>query len=121
MTTTSENTSDPIDDLDVLLREASAPDASEALKRRILADHERIAPSAQRAGAGHGLLHWFKQFGLAPTGALAGLGALGFVVGMSTAVNSAAFAAQDEALYFAADTLNYVLVDDSEEALWAAD
>ena len=109
-----------LDELTALLQEAPTPSPSDALKRRILNDHAEITGKQKQSDVGAFFLRRFFGNGWAPTGALAGLGALGFLAGMTSAT-SAAYTTEDEALYFASDTLNYVLVDGNEGALWGAD
>jgi hypothetical protein len=91
--------------LDALLADAgSAPAASDALKRRILAEY----PDTARPRSGGVLSALFDLMrarpAFAPAGALAGLAAIGFSLGVTTA----GMASQQEALAFAQAAVSVV-------------
>ncbi len=105
--------------LDALLKIAPAPAAGEALQERILDDHARLcAPRRSRAAE---IMRRIRTARWLPGGALAGLGALGFAAGLSTASASPSNAADDEAFYYASAAFDYAFTDESEGALWGAD
>lgn len=99
-------------ELDELLAVSPNAAADDALKTRILADFPVRGAVRSAGGAG-----WFRSFRrLAPASALAGLSALGFVLGASTV----SVASQDEAdIYYAFDTS---IIEVAEgDAFWAED
>lgn len=100
--------------LDVALEEARAPQAGAALERAILETYD-IAP---RAGGGFLSPLGLRGGGLrrfVPAGALAGLSALGFVVGAATAGAGSALA--DEFLLYSEASL--AVAYDEGDPFWA--
>ncbi len=105
--------------LDALLKCAPAPAAGEALQCRILEDHARLCAPRRSAPARIarrvGIARWL------PAGAFAGLGALGFAVGFSSAAASPSERAEREAFSYAGAAIDYTFAEESEGALWVGE
>lgn len=105
--------------LDQLLASSSAPATPHDLQNRIMAQFDVSAPSS-RPGLADGLFGWIDRLRLAPAGALAGLSAIGFAIGVWTDSGSSPLPPEYEAYaYLDAGALGDLT--DEEDELWAAE
>ena len=107
-------------DLDALLNAAPPPPASDALKARILDGHARSVGRTGGSTVLDVLIERFSKRPFLPAGALAGVGALGFAIGLSTASTGIA-ASEPDALYYADAAVSAAFAASDEEFLWAVD
>lgn len=108
-------------ELNALLNEATSPVASDGLKAQILDLHARTVrlPNDRAFGTSSRLLNALRRR-VVPAGAFAGLGALGFAIGLTTAPVSIA-SYDEDALYYAEVVVDDAFAADNEGLLWAAD
>lgn len=102
--------------LDGFLNAATAPRMSADLKNRIAAQY--VSPPPAAAADFSTLLSFLRPL---PAGALAGLGALGFAVGVLTNTSQAALAPEYEAYAYVQEATLLAMADDEEAALWDVD
>ena len=108
-------------ELDALLNTALPPPASDALKARILDGHARSVGSAGGLSAIVGaFIDRLTNRPFIPAGAMAGLGVLGFAIGLSTASTSMTVAETD-ALYYADAAVSAAFATSDEDLIWAVD
>ena len=109
-------------ELDRMLNMTTAPEASDALRRRILADHERIVRRAQSLDDPFEILSAFlRKRRFLPAGAAAGFGVLGFAIGLSTAATAPVSASEQEALYYADAAADVIFSDDNGDTIWVVE
>ena len=115
--------------VDVFLRSAPKIRADETLQNKLLMDFDHVASETamgtqaitahSRSGFGETIGRAIGRFRLATMGAIAGLGAIGFLAGIATAGSAPNFQLEDEFLFYMSDASAFAGSEEIEP--WAAD